>query len=70
MTSASKPSESTETPTEKPHAGIVERLAYQLMDQVLKTGWTPAKAKPFYGGISEEKMRSMVAYARRYGFLK
>jgi hypothetical protein len=37
---------------------------------VLKTGWTPERAAPFYGGISEIKMRSMVAYARRQGFLK
>jgi hypothetical protein len=40
------------------------------MDHVLKTGWTPERAAPFYGGISEIKMRSMVVYARRQGFLK
>jgi hypothetical protein len=32
-----------------------------MMDHVLKTGWTPERAAPFYGGISEIKMRSMVA---------
>ena len=53
-----------------PYAGWVERLAYQMMDHVLKTGWTPERAAPFYGGVSEIKMRSMVAYARRQGFLK
>jgi hypothetical protein len=37
---------------------------------VLKNGWTPERAGSFYGGISESKMRSMVAYARRHGFLK
>ena len=56
--------------SEKPYAGWVERVAYQMMDHVLKTGWTPERAAPFYGGVSEIKMRSMVAYARRQGFLK
>jgi hypothetical protein len=39
-------------------------------EHVLKTGWTPERAASFYGDISESKMRSMVAYARRHGFLK
>jgi hypothetical protein len=39
------------------------------MDYVLKTGWSPERASRFYGGISESKMRSMVAYARLHGFL-
>jgi hypothetical protein len=56
--------------SEKPYAGWVERAAYQMMDHVLKTGWTPERATSFYGGISESKMRSMVAHARRQGFLK
>jgi hypothetical protein len=47
------------------YAGWVEHLAYQWMDQVLKTGWTPDKAAPICGGIPEEKMRSMVEYAGR-----
>ena len=55
--------------SEKPYAGWVERVAYQMMDNVLKTGWTPERAALFYGGICERKMRSMVAYARRQGFL-
>jgi hypothetical protein len=55
---------------ERPHAGWVERVGYQMMDHVLKTGWTPERAASFYGGISEAKMRSMVAYARRHGFLQ
>ena len=54
----------------KSYAGWVERVAYQMMDHVLKTGWTLERAASFYGGISETKMRSMVAYARRHGFLK
>jgi len=54
----------------RPLAGWVERVGYQMMDHVLKTGWTPERAASFYGGISETKMRSMVAYARRHGFLK
>jgi hypothetical protein len=56
--------------SEKPYAGWVERVAYQMMDHVLKTGWTPERATSFYGGISESKMRSMVAHARRQSFLK
>jgi hypothetical protein len=50
--------------------GWVERVGYQMMDHILKTGWSPECAASFYGGISESKMRSMVAYARRHGFLK
>jgi hypothetical protein len=56
--------------SEKPYAGWVERVAYRMMNHVLKTGYTPEGAAPFYGGISEIKMPSMVAYARRQGFLK
>jgi len=55
---------------ERPSAGWVERVAYQAMDHILQTGWTPERAASFYGGISEAKMRSMVAYARRHGFLR
>jgi hypothetical protein len=47
--------------SEKPYAGWVEHVAYQMMVHVLKTGWTPEWAAVFYGGISEIKMRSMVA---------
>jgi hypothetical protein len=53
-----------------PSAGWAERVGYHMMDHVLETGWTPKRAASFYGGISESKMRSMVAYARRQGFLK
>jgi hypothetical protein len=55
---------------ERASAGWAERVAYQMMDQILRTGWTPERAASFYGGISESKMRSMVAYARRHGFLR
>jgi hypothetical protein len=55
---------------ERPSAGWAERVGYQMMDHVLETGWTPERAASFYGGISESKMRSMVAYARRQRFLK
>ena len=55
---------------ERPWAGWAERVGYQMMDHILETGWTPERAASFYGGISESKMRSMVAYARRHGFLK
>jgi hypothetical protein len=55
---------------ERPLAGWVERVSYQMMAHVLKTGWTPERAASFYGGISETKMRSTVAYARRHGFLQ
>jgi hypothetical protein len=55
---------------ERPRAGFVERLAYHHMDLVLKAGWTAERAKHFYGGMSEEKMRSIVARARRKGFVK
>jgi hypothetical protein len=54
---------------EKHYAGWIDRLAYK-MDDVLKAGWAPERAAPFYGGISERKMLSMVAYARRQNFLK
>jgi hypothetical protein len=53
-----------------PSAGWAERVGYNMMDHVLETGWTPERAASFYGGMSESKMRSMVAYARRQGFLK
>jgi hypothetical protein len=56
--------------SEKPYAGWVERVAYHMMDHVLETGWTPERAASFYGGMSESKMRSMVVYARRHGFLR
>jgi hypothetical protein len=56
--------------TKRPWAGFCERLAYQSMDHILKTGWTPDKAAGIYGGLSEDKMRRAVAYARRHGFLK
>jgi hypothetical protein len=55
---------------ELPSAGWAELVGYQMMDHVLKIGWTPERAASFYGGISESKMRSMVAHAQRYGFLK
>jgi hypothetical protein len=55
---------------ERISAGWAERVGYQMMEHVLKTGWTPERAASFYGGISESKMRSMVAYARRLGFLE
>ena len=54
---------------ERPSAGWAERVGYHMMDRILKTGWTPERAASFYGGISESKMRSMVAHARRHGFL-
>ena len=54
---------------EQHYAGFIERLGYRMMDHVLKTGWTPEQASRFYGGMSENQMRSMVAYARRHGFL-
>ena len=46
---------------ERPSAGWAERVGYQMMEHVLKSGWTPERAASFYGGISESKMRSMVA---------
>ncbi len=55
---------------ERPSAGWAERVGYHMMDHVLKTGWTPERAASFYGDISESKMRSMVAYARRHGLLE
>jgi hypothetical protein len=54
---------------ERPLAGWAERVGYQMMEHVLKTGWTPERAASFYGGVPERKMRSMVAYARQHGFL-
>jgi hypothetical protein len=55
---------------ERPSAGWAQRVAYQMMDHVLKTGWTPERAASLYGGISESKMRGMVAYAQQFGFLE
>lgn len=54
---------------ERPWAGFCERLGYQAMDNILKAGRTRERAARIYGGMSEEKMLSMVAYARRHGFL-
>jgi hypothetical protein len=54
---------------DRPRAGFVERLAYHWMDHVLRVGWTPERARPIFGGISESVMRRRVAYARRHGFL-
>jgi hypothetical protein len=45
-------------------------LALPVSEKPYAGCWTPERAAPFYGGISEIKMRSMVAYARRQGFLK
>jgi hypothetical protein len=64
-----EPSDTSER-SERPSAGWAERIAYQMMDQVLRIGWTPECAASFYGGISESKMRSMDAYARRHAFLR
>jgi hypothetical protein len=41
--------------SEKPYAGWVERVAYQMMDHVLKTGWTPERSAPFYGAFLKSK---------------
>ncbi len=54
---------------ERPWAGWGERVGYQTMDLILKTGWTPKRAAAIYGGMSESQMRSRVAYARQHGFL-
>jgi len=55
--------------THELQVGFLERMAYHAMDNVLKAGWTPERAAPFYGGITEIKMWNAVAYARRHGFL-
>ena len=47
-------------PNERHYAGWIDRLAYHLMDNVLKAGWTVERAAPFYGGMSENQMRSAV----------
>jgi hypothetical protein len=53
-----------------PHyAGFVERLGYQWMVSILRTGYTPERASCHYGGMTEESMRRSVAYARRHGYL-
>jgi len=63
------PSDETQS-IERPLAGLCERLAYQSMDHVIRTGWTPEKAAGIYGGMSEDDMRRAVAYARWHGLLK
>ncbi len=55
---------------ERPSAGWAERVGYHMMDHVLEIGWTPERPASFYVDISESKMRSMVAYARRHGLLE
>ena len=57
-------------PAERVHAGFVQRLGWQAMDSVLRSGWTPEKAACFYGGMGEAAMRRAVAYAYRNGFLR
>jgi hypothetical protein len=47
-----------------------EGLVSDWLGARFETRWTPERAPSFYGGISETKMRSMVAHARRRGFLK
>jgi hypothetical protein len=53
-----------------PHyARFVERLGYNWMATILRTGYTPERARCFYGGMTEEQMRRSVAFARRHGWL-
>jgi hypothetical protein len=55
---------------ERPWAGWVERVGFQMMDRILRTGYTPERAaRSFYRTLSERQMRNRVAYARRHGFL-
>jgi hypothetical protein len=54
---------------EQHYSGWVDGLARKTMDDVLKTGWTPQRAAQIFGGMSESQMRTVVAYARRRGFL-
>jgi hypothetical protein len=49
---------------ERISAGWAELVGYQMMEHVLKTGWTPERATSFYGGISESKMWDMVLSPR------
>jgi hypothetical protein len=48
--------------------GIYERLHFHWMEQALKNGWTPERARTF-GGISENAARHQVTYARMHGLL-
>ena len=40
---------------ERPSAGWAERVGYQMMDHVLKTGWTPERAASFYASIGQTR---------------
>jgi hypothetical protein len=55
-------------PMQPVHAGFVERLRFQCMEQLLKSGWTSERARTF-GGISENEARRQVTYARLHGLL-
>jgi hypothetical protein len=48
--------------------GIVARLRFRCMEQLLKSGWTIERARTF-GGISENEARRQVTYARMHGLL-
>ena len=53
-----------------PHyAGFFERLGYNCMVTILRTGYTPERASMLYGGMTEEQIRRSVAFARRHGWL-
>jgi hypothetical protein len=55
-------------PMQPVHAGFIERLHFHWMEQALKNGWTPERARTF-GGISENAARHQVTYARMHGLL-
>jgi hypothetical protein len=37
---------------EQHYAGWIDRLAYKMADNVLKTGWSPERGSQFYGGMT------------------
>jgi hypothetical protein len=59
------------SPTQlRPQEGFLRRLLFHWCDSDLKAGRKESSMIVNGGHLSEEEMRNLVAYARRFGFLK
>jgi hypothetical protein len=56
--------------SEIPHEGLWRRVMFACCDRDLKGGRTESSIIVNGGRLSEHQMRDLVAYARKYGFLK
>lgn len=57
-------------PSAPPQEGFVRRLLFDMCDKDLKAGRPKSSMLVNGRPLSASEMRSIVAYARRYGFLK